>query len=55
MLLDTSKGLLITDRDPRRYVEDLAKAPGMNKKAAVAIVKYFETAVGTMPVGEYET
>ena len=36
-------------------VEDLAKAPGMNKKAAVAIVKYFETAVGTMPVGEYES
>jgi excinuclease ABC subunit C len=36
-------------------VEDLAKAPGMNKKAAEAIVKYFATAVGTMPVGEYET
>lgn len=36
-------------------VDDLAKAPGMNKKAAEAIVKYFATAVGTMPVGEYET
>ena len=36
-------------------VEDLAKAPGMNKSAAEAIVKYFATAVGTMPVGEYET
>ena len=36
-------------------VEDLAKAPGMNKKAAEAILKYFATAVGTMPVGEYET
>ncbi|HEX7699256.1 MAG TPA: excinuclease ABC subunit UvrC [Kofleriaceae bacterium] len=36
-------------------VDDLAKAPGMNKSAAEAIVKYFATAVGTMPVGEYET
>ncbi|MEP6861449.1 MAG: excinuclease ABC subunit UvrC [Deltaproteobacteria bacterium] len=35
-------------------VEDLAKAPGMNKKAAEAIVKYFETAVGTAPTADYE-
>ncbi|MEO8553606.1 MAG: helix-hairpin-helix domain-containing protein, partial [Kofleriaceae bacterium] len=35
-------------------LDDLAKAPGMNKKAAEAIVKYFETAVGTMPTSEYE-
>jgi excinuclease ABC subunit C len=35
-------------------IEDLAKAPGMNKKAAEAIVKYFETAVGTVPTADYE-
>jgi excinuclease ABC subunit C len=35
-------------------VEDLAKAPGMNKKAAEAIVKYFATAVGTAPTADYE-
>jgi len=35
-------------------VEDLAKAPGMNKKAAEAIIKYFETAVGTAPTADYE-
>jgi len=36
-------------------VEDLAKAPGMNKKAAEAIIKYFETAVGTAPTADYES
>lgn len=36
-------------------VEELAKAPGMTKKAAEAIVKYFETAVGNMPTTEYES
>ncbi|MEO8845564.1 MAG: excinuclease ABC subunit UvrC [Kofleriaceae bacterium] len=35
-------------------VEDLAKAPGMTRKAAEAIVKYFETAVGTTPSADYE-
>ena len=35
-------------------VDDLAKAPGMNKKAAEAIVKYFETAVGNAPTADYE-
>jgi excinuclease ABC subunit C len=35
-------------------VEELAKAPGMNKKAAEAIVKYFATAVGTAPTADYE-
>lgn len=34
--------------------DDLAKAPGMNKKAAEAIVKYFETAVGSAPTADYE-
>ena len=35
-------------------VDDLAKAPGMNTKAAEAIAKYFETAVGTAPTADYE-
>ncbi len=35
-------------------VEDLAKAPGMNKKAAEAIAKYFATAVGEAPTADYE-
>ncbi len=36
-------------------LEDLTKAPGMNKKAAEAIVKYFATAVGNVPTSEYES
>ncbi len=35
-------------------VEDLAKAPGMNKAAAEAIMKYFATAVGEVPTADYE-
>ena len=35
-------------------VEDLAKAPGMNKAAAEAIMKYFATAVGDVPTADYE-
>ncbi len=35
-------------------VEDLAKAPGMNKAAAEAIMKYFATVVGDVPTADYE-
>jgi excinuclease ABC subunit C len=35
-------------------VDDLAKAPGMNRKAAEAIVKYFAETVGPLPTAEYE-
>ena len=35
-------------------VEDLAKAPGMNKAAAEAIMKYFATAVGDVPTADYK-
>jgi excinuclease ABC subunit C len=35
-------------------VDDLAKAPGMNRTAAEAIVKYFAETVGPLPTAEYE-
>jgi excinuclease ABC subunit C len=36
-------------------VDDLAKAPGMNRKAAEAIVKYFAEILGAVPSAEYES
>ena len=36
-------------------VDDLAKAPGMNRKAAEPIAKYFAEVTGAMPDAQYES
>ncbi|HEY3805671.1 MAG TPA: excinuclease ABC subunit UvrC [Kofleriaceae bacterium] len=65
--LDTIPGIGVTRRQRllkhfgsvrairQASVDDLAKAPGMNRKAAEAIAKYFAEVTGAMPDAQYES
>jgi excinuclease ABC subunit C len=64
--LDTIPGIGVTRRQKllkhfgsvrairQATVDDIAKAPGMNRKAAEAIAKYFAEITAAMPTAQYE-